>query len=325
MKKSTFKFLAIAMFFLMGTAVMAQTQYSATFNVDMTGVEGFDAATEQIFIAGSFPDWAEPGSDAAYLMSPTEEDPMFYTITLTVDSGQVMYKYFKVMVDSTSWAGGEWTGVDNRVVQLSEDVTFFNTWANRPHNITFNVDMTGVDPFDAATDDVYITGTVTYGHDWMQPGMISAYMMSPTEDGSMIYTIVMSLYQGENAYKYFRVINNEASWDNGEPVASDRMVMLDTVAATIDNVWGDISGIFNEPNVFTYSMYPNPVVTVLNIDNTSDVTSVKVFDITGKLVRTTDVVFAQNVTIDVAELQAGVYVVNVTNNKGTQTSKFIKN
>jgi len=323
MKKSTFKFLAIAMFFFMGTAVMAQTQYSTTFNVDMTDVEGFDTATDELFMSGSFAGWAQPGTDAAYLMSPTAEGSMFYTLTATIDSGEVMYKYFIVTDGTASWDGGEWTGDPNRKVYLTGETTFDNVWANKPHDITFVVDMTAADPFDATTDAVYITGTLANG--WSQPGTISAYMMAPTEEGSMLYTIDLLLNKGEYAYKYFRVINNEASWDNGEPVANDRAVAVDTVAATIDNVWGDISGIFNEPNVFTYSMYPNPVVTVLNIDNTSDVTSIDVFDITGKLVRTTDVVFAQNVTIDVAELQAGVYVVNVTNNKGTQTSKFIKN
>jgi len=322
MKKSTFKFLAIAMFFFMGTAVMAQTQYGATFSVDMTDAATFDPATDAVYISGNFADWAQPGSDIFYEMTAAEGS-MIYTINVLVDSGEVMYKYFRVIDGAASWDNGEWTGDPNRKVYLTGETTYENVWANKPHDITFVVDMTAADPFDPATDAVYITGTLANG--WSQPGTISAYMMAPTEEGSMFYTIDLLLYHGDYAYKFFRVINGEASWDNGEPVAADRNVTVDTIAATIDNVWGDISGIFNEPNVFTYSMYPNPVVTVLNIDNTADVTNVDVFDVTGKLVRTTQVAFAQSVTIDVAELQAGVYIVNVTNNKGTQSSKFIKN
>jgi len=322
MKKSTFKFLAIAMFFFMGTAVMAQTQFSATFNVDMTDAVAFNPETHDVYIAGTVPNWTEPGTDEAFKMVAAE-GTMVYSLTVTVDSGEVQYKYFTVETGTTGWGGGEWEGDPNRKVYLTGETTYDNVWANKPHDITFVVDMTAADPFDPATDAVYITGTLANG--WSQPGTISAYMMSPTEEGSMSYTIDLLLYHGDYAYKYFRVIDGEASWDNGEPVAADRNVSVDTIAATIDNVWGDISGIFNEPNVFTYSMYPNPVVTVLNIDNTSDVTSVEVFDVTGKLVRTTQVAFAQSVTIDVAELQAGVYIVNVTNNKGTQSSKFIKN
>ncbi len=292
MKKSTLKFLAIGMFLLMGTYVMAQTQYSVTFEVDMTDAT-FDPATDEIFMSGSFADWAEPGSDPAYLMS-AEEGSMIYTHTVTIDSGEVQYKYFQVPIGTPSWDFGEWTGNDNRVVQLSEDITFSNMWANRPHIITFHVDMTEADPFDPATDDVFITGTITYGHEWMQPGMISTYMMSPTEEGSMFYSIDMSLYHGDYEYKYFRVINGETSWDNGEDIPSNRTVAIDTIATTVYDIWSDIdAGIFGEPNVFAYSMYPNPVVTVLNIDNTSDVSQVDVLDITGKLVKTVNFVLAQ--------------------------------
>ncbi len=324
MKKSTLKFLAIAMIFFMGSSVMAQTQYSVTFLVDLT-TSTFDPATDEIFMSGSFADWAEPGSDVAYFMEPTEVGSLLYTLTVTIDSGEVQYKYFSVPIGTSSWEGGEWTGTDNRVAQLSDDAEFENVWGNRPHIITFHVDMNNADPFDPATDAVYITGTVTIGLDWTQPGTISAYEMTETEAGSKFYTIDLSLYPIHYEYKYFRVINGEASWDNGEPVANNRGVTVDTVAATVYNIWGDISGIFGEPNVFTYSMYPNPVVTVLNIDNTTDVSQIDIFDVTGKLVKTVEVVLAQQVTIDVAELQVGVYIVNVHNDKGVQTSKFVKN
>jgi len=157
MKKSTFKFLAIAMFFFMGTAVMAQTQYEVTFSVDMTDAVTFDPATDDIFMSGSFAGWTTPGDDEAYKMTAAEGS-MIYTLAATIDSGEVQYKYFRVIDGAASWDNGEWTGTDNRVVQLSEAITFDNVWANRPHIITFNVDMTGVDPFDPATDAVYITG-----------------------------------------------------------------------------------------------------------------------------------------------------------------------
>jgi hypothetical protein len=309
----------------MGTFVMAQTQYSITFQVDMTDADPFDPATDEIFMSSSFAGWPQPGTCAGCVMEPTGVGSMIYTNTATIDSGEVQYKYFRVINGEASWDHGEWTGTDNRIVQLSEDVTFENIWANRPHIITFNVDMTNADPFDPATDDVYITGTLTLGHAWTQPGTISAYMMSPTEEGSMFYTIDLSLYHGHYDYKYFRIINGEASWDHGEPVASDRGVTVDTVAAVIDNIWGDISGIFGEPNLFTYNMYPNPVITLLNIDNTTDVNQVDIFDVTGKLIRTVQIEMAQSVSIDVAELNTGVYIVNVHNDKGMQASKFIKN
>jgi len=323
MKKSTLKFLAIAMFFLMGTYVMAQTQYSATFIVDMTNAETFNPDTDDVYMSGTFAGWAQPGTEEAFKMAPLDVGSMFYTLTATIDSGEVMYKYFTVIDGAASWDNGEWTGDPNRKVYITGETTYENVWANKPHDITFVVDMTVADPFDPATDAVYITGTLANG--WSQPGTLSAYMMAPTEEGSMFYTIDLLLYPGDYAYKFFRVIDGEASWDNGEPIDADRGVTVDTVAAVVDNIWGDISGIFGEPNLFTYNMYPNPVLTVLNIDNTTDVSQVDIFDVTGKLVRTVQVTMTQTVSIDVAELQVGVYIVNVTNEKGTQSSKFVKN
>lgn len=321
MKKSTLKFLAIAMFFLMGTYVMAQTQYSITFQVDMTDAT-YDPATEEVFMSGSFAGWAEPGSDPAFLMEPVEEGSMVYTHTATIDSGEVMYKYFIVPIGGQSWDGGEWTGDPNRKVYITGDITYENTWANKPYDITFNVDMTGADPFDPDTDAIYIGGSLANG--WTMPGTLSPYMM--TTDDEVTYSITLLLYPGDYMFKYFRVIDGVASWDNGEWTGDpNREVTVDTMAATIDDVWGDIdAGIFGEPNQFTYSMYPNPVLTVLNIDNTADVSQVDVYDATGRLVRTVEVTTAK-VTIDVAELQTGVYIVNVTNQKGTQSSKFVKN
>lgn len=321
MKKSTFKFLAVVMFAFMGTFAMAQTQYEVTFNVDMTGVEVFNAETDAIYMSGTFAGWAEPGTDEAFKMTAVE-GTMTYTLTATVDSGEVMYKYFRVIDGATSWDNGEWTGDPNRKVYLTAASTLEDTWADKPFEITFNVDMTGADPFDPATDAIYIGGSLANG--WAMPGSLAPYML--TSEDEVNYSITLLLYPGDYQYKYFRIIDGVPSWDNGEWTGDpNREVTTDTVAATIDNVWGEIASIFTQPNEFTYNMYPNPVVSVLNIANTNDVTNVEVFDMNGRLVQTMSVIAQQNITLNVAELQTGVYFVNVHNEKGVQTAKFVKN
>ncbi len=216
MKKSTLKFLAIAMFFLMGTYVMAQTQFEITFQVDMTNADPFDPVTDEVFISGDFAGWTTPGEDVAYKMEPIDVGSLFYTLTISIAEGDILYKYARVINGAATWDNAEWAGDPNRTASI-------------------------------------------------------------------------------------------------------------TASVIIEDVWADIeAGIFGQPNEFTYSMYPNPVLTVLNIDNTSDVNQVDVYDATGRLVRTVEVTTAK-VTIDVAELQTGVYILNVHNEKGTQTSKFIKN
>ncbi|WP_452226010.1 T9SS type A sorting domain-containing protein [Lacinutrix cladophorae] len=79
----------------------------------------------------------------------------------------------------------------------------------------------------------------------------------------------------------------------------------------------------NENVITEFSVTPNPVQSVLNINLKSPtaIKSVSVFDINGR-----QVLSSSNITsvIDVSTLQAGMYIVQVYTNKGTLTKKFIK-
>ena len=327
MKKSTFKFLAIAMLALLGTSVFAQTTYEITFNVDMTEADPFDPSTDEVYMSGSFAGWAQPGTDVTYKMEPLEAGSMIYTLTATIDSGEVQYKYFRVIDGVASWDNGEWTGDPNRYYYTSEDITLENVWGNQLMSVKFTVDMTEADPFNPETDEVYMAGSLFPGASWVEPGILESYKMNPvSDDSAMFYRLECYLYPGNYEFKYFRVINGEHSWNNGEWEGGDnRVLAVGSTALKIDNIWAEISSIFTQPNEFTYSMYPNPVVTMLNINNTNDVSKVNIYDVNGRLVQTMDVFAQQNITLNVAELQTGVYFVNVYNKTGVQTAKFVKN
>lgn len=319
MKKFTFKFFAVAILVSMASFVMAQTQYSLTFNVDMTD-SGFDPATHEVYMSGSFAGWAEPGSDAMYKMAEDGTGSNVYTLTVTVDSGEVMYKYFTVETGTTSWAGGEWDGDPNRVIYPTGDGVYDNTWAEKPMWVNFNVDMSTAESFDPTSQAVYIAGSCANG--WAQPGTVGAYMMSSDDDVNYMLSILV--YPGDWMYKYFLVTDGVPSWDGGEWEGDpNREFSVDTLEVTLENVWGEIAGIFDTPSEFAYNMYPNPVLNVLNIDNTSNATQVDVYDAAGRIVRTVEVT-SDKVAIDVNELQTGVYIVTVTNENGIQSSKFIK-
>ena len=70
-------------------------------------------------------------------------------------------------------------------------------------------------------------------------------------------------------------------------------------------------------------IYPNPVVDVLNIEATSKVSSVQVFDVSGKAVSSFELNAVKN-QIDLSKLTPGVYVVNITTEKGIQSVKIVK-
>ncbi len=322
MRKTTFKLLALTMLLLIGTWVMGQAKFTVTFTVDMTNADPFDPATDDVYISGSFAGWAQPGSDETYKMAPSAENEMIYTITLQADSGQVQYKYFRVINGEASWDNGEWAGDPNRVtILLIDNLTFNNVWGNKPQFVTFNVDMSTAEEFDPDTDDVYIAGSHAA---WQMPGTIPELKMTPSPEEQNVYTLTLLMYKGTYEYKYFRVINGEPSWDNGEWDAGDnRQVTVDS-SMVINDVWGQLSGIFDHNVQFTYEMYPNPVTNTLFISGTNDVNKIEIYDVAGKVIRTMEV-SGEKVSMNLNDLQSGVYIISIQNDKGVQTSKFIKN
>jgi len=84
------------------------------------------------------------------------------------------------------------------------------------------------------------------------------------------------------------------------------------------------TGIWSNKAETTYSLYPNPVNDVLNIGDISSVSKIEIFDVTGKIVYSTEV-NAPNISINTSNLSNGIYIVSFINNKGVQTSKFVKN
>lgn len=68
------------------------------------------------------------------------------------------------------------------------------------------------------------------------------------------------------------------------------------------------------------SIYPNPTSDILNIKTDSKINAVSVVDITGKKVN----VKLENDKVDVRDLPAGIYLINVETKDGIFTEKFIK-
>lgn len=72
-----------------------------------------------------------------------------------------------------------------------------------------------------------------------------------------------------------------------------------------------------------FSVYPNPVRDILNIQTTRTVESVVIYDVLGKVVVSTQP-DAISPRIDMSELSSGAYMVNVTIDGASKTVKVIK-
>lgn len=76
-------------------------------------------------------------------------------------------------------------------------------------------------------------------------------------------------------------------------------------------------------NLSGFSAYPNPVKDVLNLEYTSNITSVRVFNLLGQQVLA-NAINATTANVDMSQLNSGAYIVNVEIDGALQTIKVIK-
>lgn len=74
------------------------------------------------------------------------------------------------------------------------------------------------------------------------------------------------------------------------------------------------------------SIYPNPASENININftSTSKNISIKIFDATGRLIKNMENVRSGENTINVSELESGLYLINANDGKSSVTKRFVK-
>lgn len=99
-------------------------------------------------------------------------------------------------------------------------------------------------------------------------------------------------------------------------------VSIDNVAVTA----GDVAGLNNNLES-KFSVFPNPVSNIVNISNTKNIliNSVEIVDINGRTVKTAKFNGASDAQINISDLSAGVYLMNLSSDQGKTTKKIIKN
>lgn len=81
-----------------------------------------------------------------------------------------------------------------------------------------------------------------------------------------------------------------------------------------------ISTGINEETISEIKVSPNPAVNVLNITTDEQIISGTIYSINGAMVKTT----GDAATIDVSDLDAGMYILTVQTDQGTTQTRFIK-
>lgn len=134
-------------------------------------------------------------------------------------------------------------------------------------------------------------------------------LQSFTESDSTAYNLKTVTYTANTAGIYhFGFHNNSAAG------TVQSFLFFDTLSLT--------SVLSNDKfNSESISIYPNPATDVLNVSGVENVTSLVINDINGRTIKTVN----NATSINVSDLNAGVYFVNITTENGNVTKKFMKN
>jgi len=113
---------------------------------------------------------------------------------------------------------------------------------------------------------------------------------------------------------------------SGDVAAKRANIFFDYNAPINTNLASTTFGILSNPQ-FTIdqsiTVYPNPAKNLVSIDSNSNIKSIELFDIQGRILQTT-IESGNAAKIDISGKSGGIYFVRVTTDKGIKVSKIIK-
>tara|TARA_B100001115_G_C15848230_1_gene428862 strand:+ start:1335 stop:3002 length:1668 start_codon:yes stop_codon:yes gene_type:complete len=305
--------------------------FDLTLQVDMSGALcDFDPATDSVDIAGPFNGWS--GGD--YMEDP--DNDLVYEITVRAVAPEFQYKARIISGGNASWEPG-----NNNVINFNSDTTIAPRCFGQasgacsplppPADVTFQVDMTNG---PSSFVKVYLIGNFT-NPQW-QSGAIE--LTASTTQPGVFETTVTQLCPGRIAFKYMIEDGSGNQQEESFASASDTtclepsgtgdynrfLVRTNSNAIVNSAPWEDCATVsIRENKVASLKVYPNPFSGSTTIELPEGNFEVKVYNLTGSLVEHMSNVEGK-VEWNAAQLNAGVYIVNVSNDEGfTATQKVV--
>lgn len=123
------------------------------------------------------------------------------------------------------------------------------------------------------------------------------------------YTYNLDAYAGQNVYLSINCISN----DQFALLIDDYKVTATTLST--DNFLVD-----------NFSIYPNPTNGIVNVigKNNAVINSIQITDVNGRIIKNLDMKGVQETQLDITDLTAGMYFLNIQTNLGSGSSKIIK-
>ncbi|MFN5706225.1 MAG: T9SS type A sorting domain-containing protein, partial [bacterium] len=277
------------------------------------------------------------------ILRPISAGSSIHTVTVALDSGEVEYKFRKLINGSPSWEG-----IANRLKSISSDtvlalVCFDKDTLCTPlpaaADVTFVVDLSNEIP--DPNGDVYVMGNFTEPN-W-QGGAIK---MTPVVGQIGMYQATFNMCPGTFAFKFTNGLPSATNTEETFPNAADRGCVVNNGVGGFNRTYERTNGnpvsvgfVFNtcttavvtgiEKNQLaasSVSLFPNPTeenATVKFNDN-SNISNVIVTDLAGRIIAEYKNVSDKNLNINTASFEAGIYFVSVMNeNNETATVKLM--
>lgn len=211
-----------------------------------------------------------------------------------------------------------WSAFDNSGTTITGDVYEFptgaQTWAG------FANDNSAIYPMDFTTSGVKITFTAEADSDAVIRFRVENAPYPNTSPSKDLGTVTVI---GGAAAQTYQVVSTDS---DSHPYAS-LLMYIDTqdVAVTMSNfkIYSDDVLSIAKADDFELSLYPNPVKDIAMISSAESVDLVRVFDLTGRIVKQTTP-NSNNFDLDVADLSKGVYLVKLNAGDKEATTKLIK-
>ena len=148
---------------------------------------------------------------------------------------------------------------------------------------------------------------------------------SGTTDVTLLSTGVVTTPSNATWVQYTYTV--PTSFDGQEVYISINCVSNDQFGFAVDDFKVTTTSLSTE-NFFksNFAVYPNPATSVLNITSNANaaINAASITDINGRTVKTVSLNAVSEAQINISDLTAGVYFLNVTSDAGTGTSKIVK-
>jgi hypothetical protein len=138
---------------------------------------------------------------------------------------------------------------------------------------------------------------------------ISTGNFTTVQDAWTEFTYNLDAYSGQQVYIAIQCVSDDAF-----------VFMVDDFSVT------SASASVDSALAGSFSVYPNPATDVLNISNSinAEINAITITDLNGRTVKQITANGSVDSQINISDLNAGVYFVNINSNEGSLTKKIVK-